>query len=94
MAVDATMRIRRAREVVHRVIEGEVVLLDLTSGRYFGLNATGAAFWEALGSSGATLPDAERSILSLFEVEPELLRRDLTDLIERLESERLVTIER
>ena len=48
MAFDSGHRVHRSGDVVHRLIQGEAVLLDLASGRYFGLNATGAALWELL----------------------------------------------
>lgn len=88
-----SQRILRAPDVVHRVLDNEVVLLDLASGRYFGLNPTGAAFWEALGPDGTTLEQAEKVLLARFEVDSDVLHRDLEALVATLTREGLVRIE-
>ncbi len=41
-------RYRPHPDVISRILEREAVLLDLTSGAYFGLNETGARIWELL----------------------------------------------
>jgi hypothetical protein len=94
MAFDSGHRIHRSPDVVHRVIQGEAVLLDLHSGRYFGLNATGAALWELLGSDGATMSEVEARMGERFEVTPEVLHRDLEDVLGSLEREKLIRVER
>jgi hypothetical protein len=93
MAFDPGHRIRRSPDVVHRVIEAEAVLLDLASGRYFGLNATGAALWEALGDDGATVGDVERMMGDRFEVTAEVLHRDLQDVLVALDAAKLIRVE-
>ena len=35
-------------DVVHEEFDGEIVVLNLQSGQYFGLNATGADLWMAV----------------------------------------------
>lgn len=42
------MHLTIPEEVLSRELDGEVVLLDLRSGRYFGLNATAARVWSML----------------------------------------------
>ncbi len=44
-----TARFRPKPGVLVRELEGEAVLLDLETGRYFGLNATGVRIWALLG---------------------------------------------
>lgn len=87
-----SQRIFRAPDVVHRALGSEVVLLDLASGRYFGLNATGSAFWEALGNEGNSLEQITQVLLSRFDVEEQVLRRDLDSLLVQLSREGLVQL--
>lgn len=37
-------------DIVHENFGGDLVVLNLASGQYFGLNATGATLWEAIVS--------------------------------------------
>ena len=48
-------------EVVAREVGGEMVLLDLASGQYFGLDTVGGRIWELLSERPRTLKeDAQR----------------------------------
>jgi len=67
----------------------ETVLLHTGKGRYYELNATGAAMLERLRKSG----DPERAIASLLEeyaVDEPRLRQDLQRLIADMEQEGLL----
>ena len=48
-----------APEVISENFDGEMVLLDLRNGRYFGLNARAALIWEAL-VDGASPSEIDR----------------------------------
>lgn len=63
-----------------REIGGEAVLLDLDRGTYFSLNATGTAAWGGL-AAGRTLGEVHAELLARFEVEEEVLWRDLEALV-------------
>ena len=56
-------------DVLSRELNGEAVLLDLRSGRYYGLNATGAVIWAGLLDGLDRDRIAER-LVEAFEVEP------------------------
>jgi len=63
-----------------REIGGEAVLLDLDRGEYFSLNETGTAAWGGL-AAGRTLGEVHAELLARFEVEEEVLWRDLEALV-------------
>lgn len=85
------MRVEIPEDVLTREIDGELVLLDLRSEKYFGLDEVGARFWAALAEHG-TVHDARRALLEEFEVEPGRLERDLTRLLDELQAHGLVAI--
>jgi len=70
-------------EVLSRDIDGEAVLLDLRSGRYFGLNATGARMW-ALLKDGLELEAAAAGIVDEFDVDVERARADVQAFVDSL----------
>jgi hypothetical protein len=69
--------------VLVRQLEGESVLLNLETEKYFGLDATGTRMWELV----TTLPNIEAAcgmLIHEFEVEPEVLRNNLAELLGQL----------
>ncbi len=87
MTMDRTFDV--PAHVVVRELEGELVLLDLESGGYFGLNPVGARIWEHL-SDGATLNAAHAALMGEFDVDAGLLQDDLLELIASLEAAKLI----
>ncbi len=74
---------RVSSDILHNQVEGELVLLDLNTEKYFGLDETGTVFWKALTGS-PTIEDAYQELLATYEVEPERLRADLKSLLQEL----------
>lgn len=76
-------RISAPAHVLVRFLDRESVLLNLETERYFGLDETGTRMWQLLTAS-PNVDAAYQELLAEFDVEPELLRHDLTDLLGRL----------
>ncbi len=89
-----TTKIARSEGVLSRVLDGEAVLLDTEGGAYFGLNAVGTRVWELIGEAGATEAALMTALLREFDVGPDVLARDLADLLAGLEKRGLVKITR
>jgi hypothetical protein len=64
-------------------IEGESVLLNLNSERYYGLDKVGTRIWTALGST-PSIQEAYDALLDEYDVAPEVLREDMKELIGQL----------
>jgi hypothetical protein len=76
-------------DVVFREVEGETVLLHLERGIYFGLDAVGTRVWTTLVEHGCARP-AVTSLLQEFEVTPDVLERDIAQLLDALAQNDLV----
>jgi hypothetical protein len=81
--VELTMHVVVPAHVLIRHLEGESVLLNLGSERYFGLDATGTRMWELMTSQPCIALALEK-LQEEYEVEPETLRAHLTELLSRL----------
>jgi hypothetical protein len=80
---------RVSADVIGEVIDGEAVLLNLTTGIYFGLNASGTLTWQSLCDTGS----GERAVDELvarWGIPPERARKDVADLIATLEARGLL----
>src|SRR5713226_4073942 len=69
--------------VLVRLLDRESVLLNLETEQYFGLDETGTRMWQFLTVS-ANIDAAYQELLAEFDVEPELLRSNLMELLSRL----------
>ena len=87
MNLPATVTI--SPQVMARRVADEVVLLDLASGNYFGLDAVGARAWELL-AEGRAVPEVLDAIASEYEVTREQLESDLARLLHELGAAGLV----
>jgi hypothetical protein len=96
-AIDPT---RLDRTVLHTssdvqgtTMDGETVLLDLRTGRYYTLNRLGSVIWEHCAGQ-STVADIHTAICERFEVAPERALDDLVMLVNELLQEGLLEQER
>jgi len=75
--------------VMFNRIGDEIVILDLDSGTYFGLDPVGSRLWELL-SGGASIGDAIAAMHAEYDVDRETLERDLNALVDDLKSRKLL----
>lgn len=69
--------------VLVRILDQESVLLNLETERYFGLDETGTRMWQLVTTS-PNIDAAYQELLAEYEVQPEQLRENLTELLGRL----------
>jgi Coenzyme PQQ synthesis protein D (PqqD) len=81
--VSANNRVVVPQHVLVRHLDGESVLLNLESERYFGLDATGTRMWQ-LVTTEPNVGAAFDKLLAEFDVEPEPLRNHLNELLSGL----------
>ncbi len=85
------MTIRVSSTAVSTAIPGETVILDPTSGRYFGLDGVGSRVWDML-QEPTTVAAIVAAITSEFDVDEATCERDLRALLEDLEAKGLVAV--
>ncbi len=77
--------------VLVRQMDDELVILDLNTEAYFGLNDVGAALWSSLQET-SSIDDAYRRLLDTYDVAPETLRQDIETLLQQLLDQQLIEI--
>jgi hypothetical protein len=81
-----------AEEQVSADLSGEVVILNMRSGEYFGLNAVGARIWELIQKPRTVLDVRDRLMEEFPEVDEAQCTRDLLDLVAELVDAQLVEV--
>ena len=89
-ARDAAIRIRK--DVVFRDLEGEMVLLNLATGVYFGLDPVGTRIW-ALIDDGRSVDQIVAAITAEYEVDADVCRVDLERFVATLRDNDLVDLD-
>ena len=85
------MKLALSDQVLLQQLDDELILLDLQSGRYFGLQAVGARAWELLTTTGDT--DAVlAAMLTEYAVDAVTLRQDLDELWQGLLDAGLIVV--
>jgi hypothetical protein len=79
-------------DVIFRELHGELVLLNLASGVYFGLNEVGARMWQLMGEN-RSLRRVFELLQDEYDVAPDALESDLRGLVEELSAQGLVRVE-
>jgi hypothetical protein len=86
-----TDRVVVPAHVMVRVLDNEAVFLNLETEKYFGLDQTGTRMWQLL-TAAASIDGAFQELLAEYDVAPELLRSNLTELLSRLVDHGLLQI--
>ena len=79
-------------DVLLQELDGESVILNLETTRYFGLDQVGTRILDLLNES-PTIQEAYDSLMEEYEVEPEVLTKELNALIEALLEKGIVTLD-
>ena len=85
------MNIKISDNVVWRDLEGEIVILNLTSGVYFSVEGVGTRIWTLISEQVAT-EDIIGKLISEFDVEESQLRSDVESLVKNLADQGLIEV--
>jgi len=77
-------------DVVGRRVDDRFVVVNLRTNRIYELNRSASALWELMGA-GADNSEVEAGMQERFEVEPEVLRREIESTMSVLSQAGLVT---
>ncbi len=79
----------RDSNLVWQEVDGEVIILDSKTSKYFRLNGTGAILWSML-ETGAARADMIKRLLDTFDVEREVAAADVDAFLDALRTRRLL----
>jgi len=83
------VRVQPAPDARTQEFDGEVVLVDLKRGEYFGLDGVGALVWTKL-QARATLDEMVTAVTAAYDVDADTCRADLVSLLDQLRHANLI----
>ena len=91
MQFQAEQKVTISPDVLFQEVSGEMVLLDLSSESYFGLDEIGARIWQLL-HEGTNMGEVLDTLLQEYEVERQVLEADLGKLLGKLADAGLISL--
>jgi hypothetical protein len=86
------MVVTASREQVAADLAEEVVILNLRSGEYFGLNTVGAKIWSFVQEPSSIASVRDRLLAEYPDVDPDICTSDVFDLLQQLVEAELIDI--
>lgn len=85
-------RVQRAPSVLSAMVDDDVVLMDVSSGQYYGLQETARAIWQRL-QEPVLVSDLCLSLAQEYAVPREVLEADTVEYLNRLAESGLLTVD-
>jgi hypothetical protein len=89
---DLDYKIIVSESIFAQKIDGEMVLLDMNSENYFGLDSIGTEIWQKIERHEGDLRQVFDTLIEQYEVAPEVLKSDLLLFVENLEKSGLIVV--
>ena len=86
------LRIRFKKDVIFSDLQDEMIIMDMNSGRYFGLNETGAKIWSLLDKHD-DLKKVVKNLCDEYEISKEKCEKEIIQFIKGLQQKELIHVE-
>lgn len=77
------------QDVNAEVIDGEAIIINVTTGVYYSLDSVGAYIWELL-TTGASVAESVQALMNRYRISAEQASTDLSEIVSQLVEEGLV----
>ncbi len=81
----------RKKDIVAANLEGEVVTMNLMTGKYYNLGKTGSVIWSML-EEPVTVDELVQKLMEKYQVSRNLCEKDVMDFLKTLLEEGLIDI--
>jgi len=75
--------------IIHEIIEGEAVIINMEMGHYYSIDQTGARIWE-LVDKRASADEIIQSFTKYYAGDPKTIQRSVLDFLAELQRENLI----
>jgi hypothetical protein len=76
-------------EIAAKVVDGEAILINLSSGMYYSMDAVGGVVWSLI-QSGLDLSAISSAVAKRYSVDEDRVKRDVEVLVQQLIDEKIV----
>lgn len=80
MALSRSTVVARDPDILFEEVDGELVMLSIRSGKYFGLDPVGAEVWRALAEP-RSIEDLCAALSDIYDVDSETCFREVSEFV-------------
>ena len=73
-------------------LQDEAAILNLATGKYYGINPVGVTIWKAMEKEQASTEVLEAAVLSEYNVDPGTCRVEVGAFLDRMVAEKLIEV--
>ncbi len=84
-----SLSFRCKKRIISRIINNELLIIDLDSGKQFSLNQSGTSIWKSI-ATGKNLDSCILKLAQKYHVSPEKIKKDASLLIKDLSRKGLI----
>ena len=77
--------------VIHEIIDGEAVLVNMKNGSYYSIDSVGAVVWEYI-EKGMSISQITEAIANQYAGDQETIATSIAELIDDLQNEHLIVV--
>ncbi len=85
------LKIGRNSEILANQVDGELVMMSIENGKYYGMNPTGNLIWNLLETE-TVIADLLSTLATRFSLTEEKCKSDVLPFVEKLVSEKILVI--
>jgi len=90
-AINTENTIVQKRSIDSVDMDGEVVMMDIENGRYYGFNSVGSRIWKII-EQPATIAKVISTLLEEFDVDTKTCEKTVMEFLNKLYDEDLITV--
>ena len=80
------------QDIVHEIIDGEAILINMATGSYYSLDGSGAAIWEILQSGAVSMQTIVRELGLRYQGEVTEIQDETLRILDEMQVDGLVLI--
>jgi hypothetical protein len=81
----------RSEDYLSNEIDGEIVMMNIETGMYVSMNATGKSVWDIL-ENPASISDILTALTKEYEIDAETCQKDVTPFIEQMIEKKILQV--
>lgn len=89
--MDMNKTVRFSESLFLQQVDDELVLLDMNTESYFGLDSVAGDIWKLL-QEGRTIQETFNTLLATYDVGPDTLKKDLVAFVNTLVDNKLASL--
>lgn len=90
--MNLNQKVKLSDNIFAQLVDDEIVLLDMATENYFGLDETGSAIWQQLSETGS-LQATYDVLIKEYDIEPVQLENDIYTFVQTLVDAGLVQLQ-